>query len=67
MTRLNMRGYSDKIIDNNLLEVKKGSQKNITVFSLNSKNILMGYGFLWLLSEIVIVYIIKDLSTCVIY
>ena len=67
MTRLNMRGYSDKIIDNNLLEVKKGSQKNITVFGLNSKNILMGYGFLWLLSEIVIVYIIKDLSTCVIY
>ena len=46
MTRLNMRGYADKIIDNNLLEVKKGSQKNITVFSLNSKNILMGYGFL---------------------
>ena len=67
MTRLNMRGYSDKIIDNNLLEVKKGSQKNITVFSLKSENILMGYGFLWLLSEIVIVYIIKDLSTCVIY
>ena len=27
MTRLNMRGYSDKIIDNNLLEVKNDDKK----------------------------------------
>ena len=28
MTRLNMRGYSDKMIDNNLLEVKTMTKKN---------------------------------------
>ena len=27
MTRLNMRGYSDKIIDNNLLEVKNDHKR----------------------------------------
>ena len=28
MTRLNMRGYSDKMIHNNLLEVKTMTKKN---------------------------------------
>ena len=28
MTRLNMRGYSDKMIDKNLLEVKTMTKKN---------------------------------------
>ena len=46
MKRLNMRSYSDEIIDNNLLEVKNDHERTSALFCLNSENILMGYGFL---------------------
>ena len=71
MTRLNMSGYPDKIIDNNLLEVKNDHKRTSLCLVSTQKKCLNGIWFLiesqLLLSEIVIVYIIKDLSTCVIY
>ena len=38
-TRLNMRGYSEKMIESNLLEVKSDHERTSALFSLNSKNI----------------------------
>ena len=67
---VNMRGYSDKMRENNLLEVKNDHERTSALFSLNKKY-LNGIWVLIesqpLLREIVTIYIIKDLSTCVIY
>ena len=34
-----MRGYSDKMRENNLLEVKNDHERTSALFSLNSRNI----------------------------
>ena len=36
---VNMRGYSDKMRENNLLEVKNDHERMLALFSLNSRNI----------------------------
>ena len=71
MTRLNMRGYSDKIIDNNLLEVKNDHKR--TSLYLASTLKISKWDMASYRKPAVAngnhdsIYIIKDLSTCVTY